>query len=103
MIIYVDIDETICVTPDNRDYSQSTPIHENIERINRYYDEGHTIVYWTARGTLTGKSHEDLTRKQFDEWGVKYHSLLFGKPAYDMFICDKAFNSFDFFNNASTQ
>ena len=31
MIIYVDIDETICVTPADRDYTQSTPIKKNIE------------------------------------------------------------------------
>mgnify|MGYP000510029008 CR=1 FL=1 len=32
MTIYVDIDETICVTPVDRDYTKSTPIKENIEK-----------------------------------------------------------------------
>jgi len=40
MIIYVDIDETICNTPADRDYEKSTPIAENIEKINILYDEG---------------------------------------------------------------
>ena len=58
MIIYVDIDETICVSPEDRDYSKAIPIQKNIEKINNLYYNGHTIVYWTARGTgriVTGK------------------------------------------------
>ena len=50
MIIFIDIDETICETPENRDYTISVPIQEDIEKANKLYDEGHHIVYWTARG-----------------------------------------------------
>ena len=32
MIIYVDIDETICKTPDSRDYSKAVPIKKNIKK-----------------------------------------------------------------------
>ena len=51
MIIYVDIDETICNTPNSRDYSLSEPMMERIEKINKLYDEGNTIIYWTAVGS----------------------------------------------------
>jgi len=51
MIIYIDIDETICETPESRDYTKSVPILTNIEKCNKLYEEGHTIVYWTARGS----------------------------------------------------
>ena len=54
MIVYVDIDETICETPDNRNYELSTPNKYRIEKINALYDRGHTIIYWTARGTGSG-------------------------------------------------
>ena len=54
MIIYVDIDETICSSPEDRNYSMASPIVENIKKINKLYDEGNTIVYWTARGTGSG-------------------------------------------------
>ena len=54
MIIYVDIDETIANTPEDRNYSLSKPIAENIQKVNKYHDEGHTIVYWTARGSGSG-------------------------------------------------
>ena len=34
MIIYVDIDETICETPSDRDYAKAVPIEKNINKIN---------------------------------------------------------------------
>jgi len=98
MTIYVDIDETICVTPANREYTQSTPIKKNIEKINELYDQGHTIIYWTARGSASGKDHSKITQKQMKEWKAKFHELKLGKPSYDLFICDKAVNSRDYFN-----
>ena len=89
MNIFVDIDETICNTRRDRDYSKSTPIDEHIQKINRLYDEGHHIVYWTARGSGSGIDWKDLTEKQLSAWGVKHHELRMGKPSYDLLICDK--------------
>ena len=96
-IIYVDIDETICLTDESRDYSLSTPIVNNIKKVNELFDEGNTIIYWTARGTVTGIDWRSVTESQFKQWGVKYHDLKFGKPSYDLFIDDKNINSKDFF------
>ena len=98
MVYYVDIDETICKTPENRDYSLAKPIKENIDKANKLYEQGNTIVYWTARGTGSGKDWRETTEQQFKRWGVKYHELKFGKPMYDLFICDKAINSRPFFD-----
>ncbi len=95
MIIYIDIDETICMTPESRDYSLASPIPENIEKANRLYDEGNTIVYWTARGSTSGLDWTEVTQDQLKLWGVKYHDLRLGKPMYDLFICDKAMNTRD--------
>ena len=95
MIIYIDIDETICKSPDKPEYATAEPILENIEKANKLYDEGNTIVYWTARGTVTGLDWREVTEKQFAEWGVKYHDLKFGKPYYDLFIDDKNMNTDD--------
>mgnify|MGYP001170757323 FL=1 len=92
MIVYIDIDETIAQTPDSRDYSLSKPIVENIKKANQYYENGHTVVYWTARGSGTGIDWHDITKNQLDSWGVKYHDLKLGKPVYDLFIDDKAMN-----------
>ena len=98
MIIYVDIDETICfnINEDKacaRDYGMAKPIAENIEAINKLYDAGHEITYWTARGTVTGINWYDLTKKQLISWGAKHHNLLLGKPAYDLYIDDKSINT----------
>jgi len=101
MLIYVDIDETICESPEDRDYTKAQPIKERIEKINKLFDEGNTIVYWTARGTMTGIDWYQVTRKQFEIWGVKYHDLKMGKPAYDLFIDDKNIKSDTFFNDTA--
>ncbi len=93
MIIYVDVDETICLNEPDRDYSKAVPIRENIQKINALYESGHEIIYWTARGGTTGIDWRDITIKQFQDWDVKYHELSIGnKPHFDILIDDKAFN-----------
>ena len=94
MIIYVDIDETICEHPNTnpslaRDYTKAIPFEKNIKKINKLYEEGNTIIYWTARGSTTGLDWSDLTKKQLKEWGAFFHELKMRKPHYDLFICDK--------------
>ena len=97
MLVYVDIDETICISPPDRDYSKATPIEKNIKKINKLYYNGHTVIYWTARGTGSGIDWRKVTLKQFEDWGVEYHGLKFNKPVYDLFIDDKNINSGIFF------
>ena len=103
MILYVDIDETICISPADSDYAKAKPIEKNINKINKLYDEGNTITYWTARGTGSGIDWRDVTEKQFDKWGVKYHDLKFGKPIYDLFVDDKNINSETFFKGEDNE
>lgn len=97
MIIYIDIDNTICKT-ENSDYRNSIPMKDRIKKINKLYDEGHNITYWTARGNNSGKNLEDFTKNQLKTWGCKYHSLKLKKPSYDLFIDDKNINSEIYFN-----
>ena len=96
--IYVDIDNTITITLGN-DYEKSFPRKDRIDIINKLYDNGNIITYWTGRGTVSGINWLELTKKQLNEWGAKHHHLLFGKPAYDIFIDDKSFNSDNYFKN----
>lgn len=100
MIIYVDIDETICECGPERNYANATPITYRIDHINTLYNEGNTIIYWTARGTGSGIDWRETTEHQFNNWGVKYHELKFGKPEYDIFIDDKNINSDNFFKES---
>ena len=99
MIIYVDIDETICRYEGDRKYPDALPIKENIEKINNLFDTGHTVVYWTARGSTTGTDWRQTTEQQLLLWGAKHHELRLGKPHYDLFICDKAINSSELFGD----
>ena len=88
----VDIDGTIC-TKTNSDYVNSKPIYNNIDVFNNLYDKGNEIHYWTARGAISGKNWDELTIKQLNSWNVKYNSINMGKPHYDVWIDDKAYNA----------
>jgi len=104
MIYVFDIDGTILNTS-MTDYESSTPKTERIEFNNRLHDDGHEIIYYTARGMgRTGgdvvKSYElfyDLTKSQLDKFGVRYNKIILGKPAADLYIDDKGINDEDFF------
>ena len=93
----VDIDNTICTTVDG-DYENSKPMMDRIEYFNWLQEaELCEVHYWTARGANSGKDWSELTKRQLDEWGAKRSSLRCDKPAYDLWIDDKAVNSEDFF------
>ena len=110
-LIYVDVDGTICDIKKDSDiefldlpinYEGVNPYPERIKQINDAYYSGAHITYWTARGCRSGevKSLRDLTKKQLDEWGAKYHDLQVGnKPHFDMYICDKSYNANTWFEN----
>ena len=101
-----DIDGTICKNT-HGEYEKATPFEGRIKKVNTLYDEGNTIVFFTARGMgrTEGNSKEalrmffDMTMKQIEEWGVKYHRLILGKPAGDFYIDDKGINHEDFFGD----
>ena len=78
-------------------YDQAIPDHDRIAAINKLYDSGHTIVYWTARGSNTGIDWTDLTTKQIKDWGAKCHDIKMWKPHFDYYICDKSIHSETFF------
>ena len=89
MVVYVDIDGTICSIT-NGIYTDAKPKKKNIRKINKLYEKGNTIIYWTARGTVTQTDWLELTKNQLDRWGCKYHEVRVGKPHYDLWIDDKS-------------
>ena len=100
-----DIDGTICSLTDG-EYHLAKPIKERIEYINKLHSSGHTIILNTARGMgrtgnsmlLADRLFRDLTLKQLNEWGVKFHKLFMGKPSGDIYIDDKGIKDENFFN-----
>jgi len=87
----IDIDGTICTK--EKDYSKAKPFKKAIETINKLYEEDNYIVFFTSRGSSSGKDRRDITIKQLGKWGVKYHKLIMGKPTADVYIDDKSFKS----------
>lgn len=97
MKIYVDLDNTLCIT-NGMDYLTSKPIHSRINKINELYDQGNEITIYTARGSVTKIDYYNLTKNQLNKWDVKYHNLSVGeKPDFDLLIDDKAISDINFF------
>ena len=102
----IDIDGTICSDSAGQ-YEKAVPINSRIDTVNRLYDEGNQIIFFTARGMgSSGNNFEaakekwfDFTKNQLEEWGVKYHSLFLGKPAADQYVDDKGISPTVFFEN----
>ena len=105
-VTYVfDIDNTVCKTVGS-DYEKSEPIRSRINKVNSLYDQGHTIIFQTARGmgrsgnspAYANEAFYEFTRQQLDGWGVKFHALFLGKPAGDIYVDDKGMNDERFFS-----
>jgi glycerol-3-phosphate cytidylyltransferase len=90
MIYCFDLDGTICSSVENSEYYHSSPDKIVVDEINRLYDAGHEIIIMTARGSVSGIDHYDLTEDQLRKWNIKHHKLLMGiKPHAHIFIDDK--------------
>lgn len=86
-IYSVDIDGILTNETKGFSYANRTPNVNNIQTINDLYDEGNRINLYTARfGT---EEDRVITEKWLKDNGVKYHSIKYGKPYYDVFIDDK--------------
>ena len=95
----IDIDGTICEEVGK--VIGRPPYKDRIEKINKLYDEGHTIIYLTARGLKSGRGephYRPITEQQLKEWGCKYHYLDFKLHDADIFIDDKSQKPDKFFN-----
>ena len=101
-----DVDGTICTLTDG-DYEKAEPLMDRIEINNKLYDEGKQIIYHTARGM--GRYWNDgskarpefytFTVRQLKSWGVKFHRVILGKPAGDIYIDDKGMKDKHFYGN----
>ena len=96
MIYCFDIDGTICSITDGN-YKEAKPFTDRIKLVNKLYETGSTIIYFTARGSTSGIDWRAITEEQLSQWGVKYHELHLGKPHYDVYIGDKALNDKTYF------
>ena len=70
MILYVDIDETICMSPDDRDYAKAKPIKKNIdttrlveEKTTRNYQQEFRNISMTLSASLNKEQWYDIYKK----------------------------------------
>ncbi len=75
----IDIDGTICDDIPNEEPQRmltAEPFPDALEILNKWYDEGNVITFFTSRT----EEHRDYTETWLNKHGFKYHGLLMGKP-----------------------
>lgn len=75
----IDIDGTICDDIPNEEPERMATANlypDALEILNRWYEDGHLICFFTSRTEM----HREVTERWLKKNGFKYHSLLMGKP-----------------------
>ena len=75
----IDIDGTVCDDIPNEEPERMVTAQlypEALKTLNKWYDEGHIITFFTSRI----EEHRDVTISWLDKNGFKYHGLLMDKP-----------------------
>ena len=75
----IDIDGTITEDVPNEEPERMLtcePFPDALEILNRWYEEGHIITFFTSRT----EEHRDYTEQWLNKHQFKYHSLLMNKP-----------------------
>ncbi|MDD4625224.1 MAG: hypothetical protein PHC82_02790 [Candidatus Pacebacteria bacterium] len=86
MQIIIDLDGVICEEKPTFERPMAKPLSGAKENINNFYEQGHTIVIYSARSWPEYK----MTKDWLDKNGFKYHELVLGKPVGDVWIDDRA-------------
>ena len=102
--VVFDLDNTIFTYPTQyKDYSTVKPIQHIKNLMQLLKSKGHDIIIHTARKMITcndnvGKVIKmvgQTTLESLDKFKIPYDELYFGKPWGDIYIDDKAFNTYD--------
>ena len=75
----IDIDGTVTDDVPNEEPERMSvvlPYAGAVETLNRWYDEGHVITFFTSRT----EEVREITETWLNKHGFKYHGLLMGKP-----------------------
>lgn len=75
----IDIDGTVTDDVPNEEPERMKtclPFPDALETLNRWYEQGHIITFFTSRT----EEHREVTESWLEEHGFQYHGLLMGKP-----------------------
>ena len=75
----IDIDGTICDDIPNEEperMATAALYPDALVTLNKWYDEGHVIFFFTSRT----EAHREITEAWLQKHGFKYHGMLMGKP-----------------------
>ncbi len=75
----IDIDGTICDDIPNEEPERMVTAKlypDALETINKWYEEGHIITFFTSRL----EEHRQVTEEWLNRQGFKYHGMVMGKP-----------------------
>ncbi|MBP2832118.1 phosphoheptose isomerase [Aquimarina sp. U1-2] len=75
----IDIDGTITEDVPNEEPERMAtcePFPDALATLNKWYEEGHIICFFTSRT----EEHREVTETWLNKHGFNYHSLLMGKP-----------------------
>ena len=75
----IDIDGTVCDDIPNEEPERMIsvmPFPDALKIINKWFEEGHSIYFFTSRT----EEHRAVTEAWLNKNGFKYHSIIFGKP-----------------------
>jgi len=78
-VFLIDIDGTICDDIPNEDshlYPSAKPFPDALRIINKWYNEGDIITFFTARES----KDREVTEKWLEKNGFNYHGLVMDKP-----------------------
>jgi hydroxymethylpyrimidine pyrophosphatase-like HAD family hydrolase len=90
-----DVDGTILYSEVDEDGNYKLIGHNKkiVKKINDLYNNGHIIILWTGRHW----NHLEITIMQMQQIGLKYHTIVHGKPYSDSYyIDDKAIKPEEF-------
>ncbi len=86
MQLIIDLDGTICTEERTFSRSLARPKPGAVEAVNKLYENGNTIIIYTARTWMEYEMTTDWLEKNM----VRYHQLVMGKPIGDVWIDDRA-------------
>ena len=75
----IDIDGTVCDDIPNEEPERMIsvmPFPDALKIINKWFEEGHSIYFFTSRT----EEHRAVTEAWLNKNGFKYHGIIFGKP-----------------------